>query len=131
MPRILSRHPTLHNYARRSSNNAFRNPSTSNHGMATSDSLTSNSASQPWFYFLGTSSSSQPSSQSSSTMSSPTSSLRSSYNSSRRDYSRSSSLPTYSTPQHEDSWGQFVDTAEAEMEIIRHSKILSKRHSVF
>jgi hypothetical protein len=29
-----------------------------------------------------------------------------------------------------DSWGQFTDTAEAEDEMIRHSKILSKRYSM-
>ncbi|CAB9518381.1 expressed unknown protein [Seminavis robusta] len=27
----------------------------------------------------------------------------------------------------DDSWGQFVDTAEAERELIRHSRVLSKR----
>ena len=27
-------------------------------------------------------------------------------------------------------WGQFVDTAEAEEELVRHSKILSKRNSM-
>jgi hypothetical protein len=30
----------------------------------------------------------------------------------------------------ENSWGQFIDTAEAESEIIRHSKILSRRYSM-
>jgi hypothetical protein len=30
----------------------------------------------------------------------------------------------------QDSWGQFIDTAEAEDEIIRHSKILSKRNAM-
>jgi hypothetical protein len=30
----------------------------------------------------------------------------------------------------QDSWGQFIDTAEAEDEMIRHSKILSKRYSM-
>lgn len=28
----------------------------------------------------------------------------------------------------QDSWGQFIDTAEAEDEMIRHSKILFKRY---
>jgi hypothetical protein len=30
----------------------------------------------------------------------------------------------------QDSWGQFIDTAEAEDEMVRHSKILSKRYSM-
>jgi hypothetical protein len=29
----------------------------------------------------------------------------------------------------QDSWGQFIDTAEAEDEMVRHSKILSKRYA--
>jgi hypothetical protein len=31
--------------------------------------------------------------------------------------------------EDEDNWGQFVDTAEADAEIIRYSKILSRRNS--
>jgi hypothetical protein len=30
----------------------------------------------------------------------------------------------------QDFWGQFIDTAEAEDEMVRHSKILSKRYSM-
>jgi hypothetical protein len=30
----------------------------------------------------------------------------------------------------ENSWGQFIDTAEAEDEMIRHSKVLSNRYSM-
>lgn len=32
--------------------------------------------------------------------------------------------------QLDDGWGQFVDTAEAEEQLIRSSKILSKRYSL-
>jgi hypothetical protein len=43
---------------------------------------------------------------------------------------RSNSAPT-ATCAEQDSWGQFVDVAEAEEEIIRASKILSKRYSCY
>ena len=41
---------------------------------------------------------------------------------------RSQSKP--STAESDDVWGLFIDPAEAEAEIIRHSKILSRRASV-
>jgi len=41
-----------------------------------------------------------------------------------------SSIGSTDQMDERDSWGQFVDTAEAEEEIIRHSKILSKRYAL-
>ena len=34
-----------------------------------------------------------------------------------------------STPTLDDSWGQFVDTAEAEKELVRNSKVLSRKEA--
>ena len=34
------------------------------------------------------------------------------------------------TWESDDAWGQFVDPAEAEQQLIRSSKILSKRYSL-
>jgi hypothetical protein len=39
--------------------------------------------------------------------------------------------PRYKESRNDqDSWGQFIDTAEAEDEMVRHSKILSQRYSI-
>ena len=41
-----------------------------------------------------------------------------------------SSFGEFDAEDEIDGWGQFVDTAEAEEELIRSSKILSKRYSM-
>jgi len=43
---------------------------------------------------------------------------------------RLSAGPRQQQDETDGSWGHFIDTAEAEAEIIRHSKILSKRSSM-
>ena len=44
--------------------------------------------------------------------------------------SQMSSFADYDVADEAEGWGQFVDTAEAEEELIRSSKILSKRYSM-
>jgi hypothetical protein len=50
---------------------------------------------------------------------------------SRRSSTGSTNAPSMSrtTVFCEDTWGQFVDTAEAEKELVRHSRVLSKKES--
>jgi len=43
---------------------------------------------------------------------------------------RMTSFVDYDVADEAEGWGQFVDTAEAEEELIRSSKILSKRYSM-
>ena len=47
----------------------------------------------------------------------------------RRNNSESSMFQLYGAEQEPDDWGQFIDVAEADQEIIRHSRILSAKNS--
>ena len=47
----------------------------------------------------------------------------------RRRVTRGHVRPSEPTISMDDSWGQFVDTAEAEKELVRHSKILSRKET--
>lgn len=126
MPRILCHQPSLHKLQRRSS--SVRQQSSSQHSM--------NSLNAVWHIWSGQQQSIAPASTGSaapSTRSSSSSLANSDQTSRTRHSSHASSQQCrwLSFSEMDDGpWGQFVDTAEAEEEIIRHSKILSKRYSM-
>ena len=130
MPRILSRNATVYN--RRKSTIRYAPGGVFVGGESTSSKSSENSV------HLVDRRSCQ-SLVSSSTLSSPTFSRRphtgalSPALSPRAVHDRSSDSSCGSSDliDEYDSWGQFVDTAEAEEEIIRHSKILSKRYALY
>jgi hypothetical protein len=131
MPRIMSRNHSL--YRPRST---FGNSSKSS-ALSVRDEP--DSAFDVAFRWLSLSNeSSRTSSPSSSVGSSPSTSLGRMrqgrmQNWSQRDHHRRQSENDADEAMSEDrsdSWGQFVNTAEAEEESIRHSKILSKRYSI-
>lgn len=139
MPRILSRNTAI--YKRRPA------PSFSRQNSATSSNASLPRYSRngmPWYGAAGfeqdTSSETSSSSASTTARSSPSMSRQRSAVSaapSRRDSSQLDNMMMFpnefessSMQELEDGWGQFVDTAEAEEEVIRSSKILSKRYSL-
>ncbi|GKY98476.1 hypothetical protein MPSEU_000804900 [Mayamaea pseudoterrestris] len=127
MPRILSRSASLHKPQRRSS---LRSQTSSQQSM-------NKSMNALWQMWTGQQqpiatpsvTSTSPSTSSSSSSLAPRDQALPSRRSSNASSQQGGRWMSYSEAD-EGIWGQFVDTAEAEAEIIRHSKILSKRYSI-
>jgi hypothetical protein len=140
MPRILSRNTTM--YRRQVGVlNLGSKSAPSEASLTVNDSL---STLTQWMFPRGERQTPQ-SSSASSTASSPSWSSRrhreiaavetsekESRNTNVKHLTRLSRYSESSVPaivDHNDTWGQFVDTAEAEDELIRHSKVLSMRRT--
>ena len=125
MPRIVSRNTSM--YKRKGS---FLSRASSSVSSASEGSF-SRTPVMPWYAATGLEAS-LPSSSSSTACSSPSMSSRRSLDS-KRMTAISKQMPSfgdYDAADDMDGWGQFVDPAEAEEEVIRSSRILSKRYSI-
>lgn len=138
MPRILSNAGLSYDARRRSSissssSSASRRNSAQQSGLADWFSiLTGHPNASMFSQETSVASSRSPMSSISSSGRSTPPSLSASVPSSRRQIiSRRSSAPTMASYGlaliEESSWGQFVDTAEAEKELVRHSRVLSRK----
>jgi hypothetical protein len=128
MPRILSRNASL--FKRRGSHAAaFSGARMSSVSSASSQQRSNNPLSQ-WLALVGVEDSSPRTSNVSTGSNTPSVSSRTSASSHRSFTSLMSASAATAALDEVDGWGQFVDTAEAEEEFIRSSKILSKRYSM-
>lgn len=122
MPRIVSRNTSM--YKRKGS---FLSRTSS--VASSSEGSFSRTPAMPWYAAVGLE---VAGSNSSTASNSPSVASRRSLDSRSSVAMRkqTSSFGNYDSEDEIDGWGQFVDPAEAEEEIIRSSKILSKRYSL-